>query len=421
MTQIFSFEALPARKGDALILHFGTQEDPKLAIVDGGPSKVFQPSLRPRLKDIRAARGLQDTTALPVDLLMISHIDDDHIIGILELTKELKKSKSFSEPSIVKVATLWHNTFDDIIGNTEFSAGTASVLASMGEEDFGEDFDHDIGLILASVRQGRDLRKDAKAFEWEVNNPFTPLVMIEAPDDPPVTRFGGGLEITVLGPRKEELEDLQKRYDDFLEDKGLGRDSQEALLAAGQDKSVPNLSSIVALVTVRDKSVLLTGDALGSNIEEALEMRGLASANDPLKVNILKLQHHGSDRNVTPSFFQTVKADHYVFCGDGAHGNPERATIEMLFSTHDGAPITLHFSNPIDKIDAQRKEEKDKHAQKNKAKGRSFEFWDNARDSLQALFDAEEANRNFSVNASADRTGIQIHLLDSYVIPRHDD
>lgn len=221
MTQIFSFEALPARKGDALLLHFGTHDDPKLAVIDGGPSRVYEPSLRPRLKDIRAARGLQDTTALPIDLLMISHIDDDHIKGILELTKELKENASFAQPPIIDVATLWHNSFDDIIDNTEFSDGTASVLAAMGEDDFGGNIDHDVALVLSSVRQGRDLRNDATRLNWEVNNPFTPLVMMEAADDPAVTRFGGGLEMIILGPRKEELEDLQTRYDDFLKDNAL--------------------------------------------------------------------------------------------------------------------------------------------------------------------------------------------------------
>ena len=36
---IFSLDVLPARKGDCLILHFGTDDDPALILIDGGPSR----------------------------------------------------------------------------------------------------------------------------------------------------------------------------------------------------------------------------------------------------------------------------------------------------------------------------------------------------------------------------------------------
>ena len=55
-----------------------------------GRTSVYEPHLKPRLEQIREARGLGDEEPLPVDLLMVSHVDDDHIQGILELTKELR-------------------------------------------------------------------------------------------------------------------------------------------------------------------------------------------------------------------------------------------------------------------------------------------------------------------------------------------
>ena len=36
MTGIFTLEALPARKGDSLILNYGTKAAPKLVVIDGG-------------------------------------------------------------------------------------------------------------------------------------------------------------------------------------------------------------------------------------------------------------------------------------------------------------------------------------------------------------------------------------------------
>jgi hypothetical protein len=46
-----------ARKGDCLILHYGSADDPGLALIDGGPANVYKPFLKPRLAEIRKMRA----------------------------------------------------------------------------------------------------------------------------------------------------------------------------------------------------------------------------------------------------------------------------------------------------------------------------------------------------------------------------
>src|SRR4029077_16399366 len=87
---IFSLDVRRARKGDCLLLHFGTAAKPGLVMIDGGPKSVYLPHLKPRLLELKKARGLGPQQPLPVDLLMVSHVDDDHIQGILDLTRELR-------------------------------------------------------------------------------------------------------------------------------------------------------------------------------------------------------------------------------------------------------------------------------------------------------------------------------------------
>lgn len=41
-------EALRARYGDALLLHFGTPAEPRLALIDGGPPGVWSDAVKPR-------------------------------------------------------------------------------------------------------------------------------------------------------------------------------------------------------------------------------------------------------------------------------------------------------------------------------------------------------------------------------------
>src|SRR5262245_24478550 len=118
MPGLFSLDVRRARKGDCLLLHYGTKEKPKLALIDGGPTNVYRPHLRPRLEQLRKARGIADDKSLIVNFLMVSHVDDDHIQGILELMKELRTSKMDGETQLIKALGIWHNSFDNVIGST---------------------------------------------------------------------------------------------------------------------------------------------------------------------------------------------------------------------------------------------------------------------------------------------------------------
>src|SRR5690349_17987033 len=84
---IFSLEPLQAAEGDCLLLHWGTEADPKLAVIDGGPGSIWESSLRPRLEQILNGRHLNQ---LVIELVMVSHVDNDHITGIKKLFRLLK-------------------------------------------------------------------------------------------------------------------------------------------------------------------------------------------------------------------------------------------------------------------------------------------------------------------------------------------
>src|SRR5215212_9539908 len=111
---IFTLEALEAKHGDSLLLHYGTKKSPRLIVIDGGPPGVFGQSLRPRLEWLRDKRA--PGGSLPVRLLMVSHIDDDHIRGVLDLTDALIAQKKKETP-LCDITTIWLNSFDEILAN----------------------------------------------------------------------------------------------------------------------------------------------------------------------------------------------------------------------------------------------------------------------------------------------------------------
>ena len=387
----FSMDVLRARKGDCLMLHFGSEQDPHLILIDGGPSNVYKPFLKPRLQKIHETRELDEQDPLPVDVVMVSHVDDDHIKGILELTKE-QRTKS---PDVrLDVTSLWHNSFDDLLktrpdelvagfgtasvaetaGQGEAGIDSGSVLASFGkqmlqdEAEIEDETMHQTVEVLSSIPQGRTLRDDAKALGWKPNHKFKGKLILAAKAAKPVTL--GDLKLTVVGPMQEQLLALQAAHDEWLRaQKEKKKKSPEAALAAFSDESVPNLSSIVVLVELGGKSMLLTGDARGDKILQGMELAGLLEKGGNRQVDLLKVPHHGSDNNMATSFFKRVPADHYVFSGDGEHGNPERATLQMLLDARGAdASYTIHLTYPLAEIDAGRKADWEKEQAKEKAR-----------------------------------------------------
>ena len=410
----FSLDVLRARKGDCLMLHFGTNDDPHLILIDGGPSKVYKPHLAPRIEQLHASRKLDPNDPLPVDVVLVSHVDDDHIRGILELTAgQLGNSPEFR----LKVASLWHNSFDDLLTTTpeellsgfglaSFEAGTVRKPDFDGiepDEESDEEEIHQTVDVLASISQGRQLRDDREVLQrrstarrqWKLNHKFDGELILATEASQSVV-LDGGLSITVAGPMQPELNALQEAHDKWLREQKEGKKkSPEAMLAAFVDKSVPNLSSIVVLAEMGGKSMLLTGDARGDKILEGLELARLLEPGKKRKVDLLKVPHHGSSNNMEAIFFERLPAEHYVFSGDGEHGNPERETLEMLLEARGvNAKYTIHLTYPVDEIDIERQADWEKEQAKEKARKKKNpatkkpvrEDWSPKKRSLAAFF-----------------------------------
>jgi hypothetical protein len=393
----FSLDVMRARKGDCLMLHYGSKDDPHLILIDGGPSNVYKPHLRPRIEQVRKARALDEEASLPVDVLMVSHVDDDHIKGILDLTKELRGQKEEQEPLLLRVASLWHNGFDDLLDTTpeELKAEAGFGAAALaGEIEVGDDVELEAAKVLASIPQGRDLRNDGEFLKWKRNDKFKGKLILATKGAKPVP-LDGGLKVSVIGPLQGEVQKLQKEHDKWLRKRKKG--SREAALAAFIDESIPNLSSIVVLAEAQDKSMLLTGDARGDKVLKGLQLTGLLAPgnNSTMHVDVLKVPHHGSANNMETVFFERVTADHYVFSGDGEHGNPERETLEMLLKARgEEDDFMIHLTYPIKEIDIERKKDwgkeqaKEKKRKKKNPKVKVRKDWSPAKNGLAAFFDA---------------------------------
>jgi hypothetical protein len=342
---LFTLEAVFAKQGDALILHYGPAKDPKWLLIDGGPGGVYESFLAPRFQKLREDWEFESPKSFPLELVLVSHVDDDHINGILDLFEEQLDAHESRRPLPFKIKRLWHNSFDDIIGNQgdEIVSELSESLNEPGAITASPIPDA-AAAVVASVGQGRRLRQAVEKLGMKkLNAPFEGLVM--APDVGLVgAELGDGLRFSVLGPSHERVVKFQERWDKDLK-AILKKEKEAAEVASMTDGSPFNLASIVVLAQLGDRSMLLTGDARGDFIEEGLESAGLLEKDGPpFHVDLFKLPHHGSDRNVTREFFARVTADHYVISGDGHHGNPEPDTLRMLAAARGADPYTLHLT-----------------------------------------------------------------------------
>src|SRR5262249_6611059 len=151
-------EFLPAHHGDCFLVRWGAPE--RVMVVDGGPDEVFENVLRPRLMALPHPPG----RAPVVDVLCLSHVDDDHVVGVMQLLKGLARAKRDQLPFPIDVRRVWFNSVDDLIDAVQPGLATsAQTLVKAALAD---------AAVAASYGQGRDVRSSVAALALGGNPPF---------------------------------------------------------------------------------------------------------------------------------------------------------------------------------------------------------------------------------------------------------
>jgi hypothetical protein len=340
----FGLEALQANDGDCLLLHYQPSGGKLIRIlIDGGSRGVYTSVLRPRIDELR--RGGR----LDLRMVMVSHIDADHITGIVDLLRDLQREEEGGgeEEPFCRIRTLWFNSFDKLSGNKEAATQSAAVGASLnGVVPAG--VSDQAAAVVSSVAQGNALRNAATGLGIQFNQGAGADLVLAPAGGARSVSIADGLSFTILGPHQEQLDSLNEQWQ---ASKTAHPGNTDAQAADYLNRTVPNLSSIVVLAEAARAEnaaplrMLLTGDAGGDHILESLERLGLLDDTGKLRVDLLKVMHHGSKHSVEQSFFERVIADHYVISGNGKHGNPHRETLEWLSAARPGQRYDVYMTN----------------------------------------------------------------------------
>ena len=84
-----------AEFGDCFILESKSNNESTTMLIDGGPYQTFKNHLKPTLQKL-PLNG-------KIDLIVLSHIDNDHIIGLLDLFLEIKNERDKGIKELVKI------------------------------------------------------------------------------------------------------------------------------------------------------------------------------------------------------------------------------------------------------------------------------------------------------------------------------
>ena len=97
---MLKLKMLQADYGDSFILICGSEKNPRYTLIDGGPEGTYESVLKSELELIRDSdrdheRGL--------DLLIVSHVDTDHIYGIIELLADIDDQRKNQKQETIQI------------------------------------------------------------------------------------------------------------------------------------------------------------------------------------------------------------------------------------------------------------------------------------------------------------------------------
>jgi len=322
----FRIEMLPAKQGDSLWIEYGKNGIERRILIDSGPLSAYN-VLEEKLNKLPDGDKR-------VELVVISHVDTDHIEGIIRLLAQKRNRWPFEPEDI------WFNGWRHLETSTDLG----------GRE----------GDFLSALIRCRAFNEWNKAFNKG-------SIMVQSDEPLPEKMLNDGMKLTLLAPDEEKLKSMAAKWrkdvaahglepgdlDDaweqlvettkyHLDDGLLGSSddfSKEIAKQLKTDESVANGTSIAFLAEYEGKSCLFLADAHADLICKSLK-RLIPGGQDRLMVDAVKISHHGSRHNISEDLMKLIDAKHYLISSNGAyHKHPDKAAIEAIIHWSKRKPI----------------------------------------------------------------------------------
>ncbi len=287
-----SISFLQAGNGDSIHI----ESEGHHVIIDSG---MVCPQLVSVVEDIQKAKE-------KIDLIVITHYDEDHIKAIISILENLKVEE---RKRLVK--KVWFNaTKVGFHGNEqELSANDATKLSRL--------------LIDSDIKWVSELKTG-------ISERISESLTIELIDGGEIFKPTG--EGKLLGNEKKDWDTSFEELEQYLDDDVV-------------DTSKTNAQSAILVAHINDKKILLPGDATPEKLLKALEE---FSKGEHLVFDMVKLPHHGSYKNITRQILEQFDCSDYVISTNGVkYFHPDKKMMIKIFNwgkRSEGKQLTFHLN-----------------------------------------------------------------------------
>lgn len=291
-SRILELHIYDAGKGDCLHLRFlGQSGIYHNILIDSGTARFGNSFANLCEKIIQSGEK--------IDLLLITHVDEDHLGGLLYLVKS-------QLPIKISAAAMNHpNQMLSEMADTP-------LTAQQNDEIFR-------GLALRKIPVQKLLRDDMISMD--------------------------GAFFYICHPTPETLSQVfppQEETDVLLEAGDTLRADLEALMEKElppADASRTNAASVIFIFEYNGKRLLFTGDGGSANILACVRSYARQQKIDlPVFFDAVKLPHHGSARNISERWPSIIQANRFIVCANGAP-HPNKLTIAKLLKWYGSVEL----------------------------------------------------------------------------------
>lgn len=304
---------LPVGNGDSIHLRFSDQDGiMRNILIDGGPAKAYEYLNPKKKKEEGTLKGLINFIREKnehIDLLILTHIDHDHIGGILRWFED-----GVHQNNLVK--EVWFNS-GLIVADYFKTIDKGRALLIHPQSNFN-----------TSIKQGISLEEKLEALGiWN-------KTVIKQSD----VYQKWGAEFIILSPSETTLKLLlnkwekEKNYNTSSISSDYGKSLQGHIASDifDEDTSIPNGSSIAFLFQYKDIKILFMGDAYPTVVCNSLKQLGFSSEKR-LKLDFLKVSYHGSKGNTSDELLNLIETNNFLISSDGSFFNlPDKQCIARI-------------------------------------------------------------------------------------------
>ncbi|MCY6483252.1 MBL fold metallo-hydrolase [Clostridium aestuarii] len=378
MENYIKIKVYPASNGESILIECNGKEQTNI-LVDCGYISTYK-LIKKDLSNFKKNKK-------KIDLLVLTHIDNDHINGARDLLCD------YINDEICEISEIWYNDYFSIydieVNKKELCKTEYNIFKLLQSDEYPPD-PNETGEKTISYKSANllvdYLEKDK--IRQRLNKSFENAVCIDDKNKLKKIPISNEVEIILLGPTKEILNELLYDWRKYLIDKGFEKeivkskelaeafelyyvnqiedameeiycekecaasdDLKEYLEFNVSDERIENRSSISFILKFYDKRLLFLGDSSPIDYEEILGNLLKNLKKDKLKFNLVKVSHHGSKYSTSNKFLEMITSKRYLISTNGnSFDHPDLEAISKIIVNQKEKKI-LYFNYRLPKVE----------------------------------------------------------------------